>query len=61
MINPTRKLYSLADAVRWAGQVAEGLAYLHAANPMVRAGPGAGWLAAPAGGWGAIARQAQAA
>lgn len=35
MINPTRKLYSLNDAVRWGTHVAEGLAYLHGQNPMV--------------------------
>ena len=36
MVTPTRKLYSLQDAVRWARQIAEGMAYLHSVNPMVR-------------------------
>ena len=36
MINPTRKLYGLQDAVRWGTQVAEGLAFLHTHDPMVR-------------------------
>jgi hypothetical protein len=35
MINPTRKLYSLQDAVFWGMQMAQGLAYLHSNNPMV--------------------------
>ena len=35
MITPGRKLYSLADAVRWGKQMAQGLAYLHGCSPMV--------------------------
>ena len=35
MVTPTRKLYTLQDAVRWARQIAEGMAYLHSVNPMV--------------------------
>ena len=39
---------TVQDAVRWAHQVAEGLAYLHQLNPMVRLGGvcalGARWL-----------------
>lgn len=34
-----RQVYSDLNAVRWARQIAAGLAYLHGANPVVRSKP----------------------
>ncbi|KAL4421519.1 hypothetical protein ABPG75_010810 [Micractinium tetrahymenae] len=35
MLEPSRKLYSLADAVQWGAQIAEGLAHMHGHSPRV--------------------------
>lgn len=39
MATPHRALYRHEDALRWCTQVAEGLAYMHGMNPMVRHEP----------------------
>ncbi len=35
MSEPHRRVYTNADALRWAVQLADALAYLHQANPIV--------------------------
>ena len=35
MISPSRTVYTYADALRWSTQIAEGLLFMHSAQPMV--------------------------